>query len=84
MVVLKPTWGGGVDGYACNSMLRLLDEALTLLETVEKRLGEFSVGHSVSKGSLYDMYTSITRLYDKLVELRKNIIDLCSSKEETK
>ncbi len=73
-----------MDNYACNSTLRLLDEALTLLETVEKHLGEFSARHGVSKGSLYGMYTSITRLYDKLIELRKSIIDLCSSKEETK
>ena len=67
---------------ACNSALRQLDEALALLEIIEKHLGELSVERGASRGPLYGMYTSITRLFDKLAELRRSIIDLCSLEEK--
>ncbi|KSW12402.1 hypothetical protein CF15_06650 [Pyrodictium occultum] len=62
--------------------LRLLDEAMALLELVEKSVGELaeaaSSGERVSPGSVYSTYTSLVRLRDKLAELRGVLYSLAS------
>jgi len=63
--------------------LRLLDEAMTLVERVEESIGEIaaaaSSGRPASRGSLYAAYTYIVRLHDKLAQLRNAIYNLASS-----
>lgn len=63
--------------------LRLLDEAMALLELVERSLGSEAErrGGRVS-GPLYSMYTNLLRLHEKLVQLRGEINSICSEEAD--
>jgi len=54
--------------------LRLIDEAMRLLELLEDTIGEIAEGarrgEAPSPGSVYRAYTHAVRLRDKLAELR--------------
>ena len=59
---------------ARRSILLLVDEAMVLLEQVEKALGDLAVESrdgSVSPGTVYRAYTGLVRLHEKLAEIRE-------------
>lgn len=54
-------------------LMRKIDEAMALLELAERALGRLAgeARKAGISGGLYAAYTSLTRLRDKLVEIRE-------------
>ena len=58
-----------------DAALRKLDEAMALLEEVERALGVLASRREGGRG-VYSVYTSLVRLHSKLVELREELFRL--------
>jgi len=60
--------------------LRRLDEAMALLEQLERGVGRLAEEREegVSRGTIYRLYANMVRLHEKLAELRAILFELGS------
>ncbi len=62
---------------AKDNVFRLIDESMSILDYIEREVGEIAKSSSrdepPSKGTVYSLYSLVVRLRDKISELRAEI-----------
>lgn len=61
---------------SCDEIVKLMDEAIDLLDKIEMIISRIEKDKPVSSGVIYQIYESLVILREKIVEARMKALDL--------
>lgn len=64
-------------GLKCSDALNLIEEAIDIIDNIEKFISRIQPNTPVSPGSVYQIYLNLVTLREKVVEARMIIVDKC-------
>lgn len=61
----------------CSDALNLIEEAIDIIDNIERFISRIQPNTPISPGNIYQIYSNLVTLREKVVEARMIIVDKC-------